>query len=84
MFRLGLGLWVPIAPMTLFSRARSTLDMVLAVFCVFIALQVLSLTYAFLDSVGKDQEACRHLGVLLLLPALHAHLIPRETERSTT
>jgi hypothetical protein len=84
MFRLGLGLWVPIAPMTVFSRDRSTLDMVLAVFCVFIALQILSLTYAFLDSVGKDQEARRHLGVLLLLPALYAQLIPRETERSTT
>jgi hypothetical protein len=70
--------------MTVFSRDRSTLDMVLAVFCIFIALQILSLTSAFLDSVGKDQEARRHLGVLLLLPALYAQLIPQETERSTT
>jgi hypothetical protein len=46
--------------------------------------QILSLTDAFLDSVGKDQEARRHLGVLLLLPALYAQLIPQETERSTT
>lgn len=29
---------------------------------------ILSLTYTFLDAVGKDQEARRLLGVRLLLP----------------